>query len=62
MTSPRLVWVCECGNTPCDGLDCGVDDAPRKKPAPKTPAEMRSIRAKAWDTRRAAIRKGASNV
>lgn len=37
----------------------GLDDgpylpgcAPRRKPAPKSPAEMRAIRAKAWATRR----------
>ena len=36
----------------------GLDDGPyliasRKKPAPKTPAEMSDIRARAWATRRA---------
>lgn len=30
--------------------------APRKKPAPKSAAEMREIRAKAWATRRAEAR------
>lgn len=48
-------WNCECGNFPCDGLDCGVylpGKAPRKKPSPKTPAELSAIRAKAWETRR----------
>lgn len=36
----------------------GIDDGPplhpaRKKPAPKSPEEMRDIRARAWATRRA---------
>lgn len=37
----------------CDGrgLDCGPDFS-RKKPAPKTAAEMADIRARAWATRR----------
>lgn len=35
----------------------GLDDGPyldtvRKKPAPKSPDEMRAIRARAWETRR----------
>ncbi len=37
------------------GLDDGPylpGKAPRKKPAPKTPEELRVIRAKAWETRR----------
>ena len=31
-------WCCICGNTPCDGLDCGaylIGQTPRKKPEPK---------------------------
>lgn len=48
--------VCICGNTPCDGLDCGPylpGAAPRKKMMPKSPDELARIRAKAWETRRA---------
>jgi len=47
---------------PCDDqhrLECGVylpGEAPRRKPAKKTPEELAAIRAKAWATRRA--RKG----
>jgi len=44
-------WICRCGNTPCDGLDCGLDMS-RKKAAPKPAAEMADIRARAWATRR----------
>lgn len=38
------------------GLDDGPwlpGQAPRKKPIPKSPKEMREIRARAWATRRA---------
>jgi len=55
MTTVNRYWHCECGNTPCDGLECGVylpGEAPRKKAAPKSSEEMRLIRAKAWETRR----------
>lgn len=51
-----LMWRCVCSQAPCVGLDCGVylpGQAPRKKAAAKTPAEMAAIRAKAWETRRA---------
>lgn len=46
-------WPCIHG-AGCDGsgLDCGPDQS-RKKPAPKTPAELAEIRARAWATRRA---------
>jgi len=50
------MWHCECGNAPCNGLDCGVylpGRAPRKQSAPKPPAVMAEIRARAWATRRA---------
>lgn len=53
----RDMWRCECGNDPCNGLDCGPylpGRAPRKKAAPKSPDELRAIRAMAWATRRAA--------
>lgn len=46
---------CICGNIPCDGLDCGPylpGQAPRKKPAAKSPEELARIRAQAWETRR----------
>lgn len=48
-------WHCICGHTPCEGLDCGVwlpGEAPRRKPAPKPPAVIAAIRARAWATRR----------
>ena len=51
-----MTWVCVCNNTPCDGLDCGVPipgRAPRRRPAPKTPEQLATIRAKAWATHRA---------
>lgn len=39
-------WHCTCGNTPCDGLDCGVWlHAPRKQPAPKTPEQIAELEA-----------------
>ncbi len=47
---------CDCGQSPCTGLDCGPylpGQAPRKKAAPKIPEELAAIRAKAWATRRA---------
>lgn len=47
---------CICGNTPCDGLDCGPylpGQAPRKRPTPKSAEQMADIRARAWATRRA---------
>lgn len=50
-----MTWHCTCARTPCDGLDCGVwlpGQPPRKVPAPKTPEQMASIRARAWATRR----------
>ncbi len=47
------MWHCICGHDPCDGLDCGIGPAPRKKPAPKSPEETARIRAAAWETRRA---------
>ena len=49
------MWSCTCGNTPCDGLECGVflkGLAPRRALHTKTAAEMVVIRAKAWATRR----------
>lgn len=51
-----IAAYCGCGNTPCDGLDCGPylpGCAPRKRPAPKSLEELREIRARAWATRRA---------
>jgi hypothetical protein len=51
-----IVGYCECGHTPCDGLDCGVyfpGCAPRKKPAPKPPAVVRDMKLRGWATRRA---------
>lgn len=48
-------WKCVCGNTPCDGLDCGVylpGQAPRKAAKPTTPLERYEIRKRAWQTRR----------
>jgi len=59
------VTICEvCGGSgaPHEHKDdlTGLDDgpyligcAPRRKPAPKTPEQLRAIRAKAWATRRA---------
>lgn len=50
-----IAALCICGNTPCDGLDCGPylpGRAPRKVPAPKSPEQLAEIRAKAWATRR----------
>jgi hypothetical protein len=44
--------------TDLSGLDDGPylpGRAPRRKPTPKSPEEMRAIRAKAWATRRAAL-------
>lgn len=53
--SGRQVWSCVCGNTPCNGLDCGVylpGCAPRKKI--ERPAHLVSAdRLLAWETRRA---------
>ena len=49
------LWHCTCGNTPCDGLDCGVwlpGQAPRKQST--RPAHLVSAdRLRAWETRRA---------
>ena len=46
-------WPCIHGaSCPGTGLDCGPDQS-RKKPAPKSPGELKSIRARAWATRRA---------
>lgn len=48
---------CEADHRPDNrGLDDGPylpGKAPRKKPPTKTPHELRAIRAKAWETRRA---------
>lgn len=46
-------WPCIHGPD-CEGrgLDCGPDQS-RKKPAPKSAAELAVIRAQAWATRRA---------
>ena len=48
-----MTWHCIHGAF-CDGrgLDCGPDQR-RRKPAPKSAAEMAEIRARAWETRRA---------
>jgi len=48
-------WHCECGNSPCNGLDCGVylpGRAPRKRATPKAVCELSEIRMRAWETRR----------
>ena len=48
-------WRCVCGNTPCDGLDCGMwlpGCKPRKTPTPKSAEAASKIRAQAWETRR----------
>jgi len=53
MTAPQ--WFCCCGNTPCDGLDCGVylpGQAPRKPAVSKSQREVTEIRHRAWETRR----------
>jgi hypothetical protein len=50
-----LQWHCECGNSPCNGLDCGVylpGRAPRKRATPKAARELSEIRMRAWETRR----------
>lgn len=47
-------WHCECGHTPCDGLDCGVY-LPGRKPRLKRqvdPAAYSAERRRAWETRR----------
>jgi hypothetical protein len=47
----NVVGECVCGNTPCDGLECGVflpRQAPRKKHPPMSP----EARARGWETRR----------
>lgn len=56
ITVGKVVGECVCDHDPCDGLDCGVflpGQAPRKKPAPKSAAEISEIRARAWAARRA---------
>lgn len=50
-----MTWKCVCGLSPCSGLDCGVylpGQQPRKPTTQKSPEELRTIRQKAWQTRR----------
>lgn len=54
-------WCCICGNTPCNGLDCGpylFGKTPRKTPEPKPPHVVSDIRKRAWETRRARAMEG----
>lgn len=49
ITVGNVVGECICGTDPCSGLDCGPylpGEAPRKKMAPKSAAEMAAIRAR----------------
>ena len=52
--SDGFVWVCRCGNLPCDGLDCGLfakGHEPRRKLKPLNNVSL--VRKRAWETRRA---------